>query len=94
MSRFFIPVLLLATLSGCTFSDALKPEPIKSTWSLPAPASPQVFFVTDREPDASALGFGPAAEEQKQATSPWALETPAAKPATAFHRVGTGSAPE
>ena len=45
-------------------------------------------------PDASALGFGPAAEEQKQATSPWALETPAAKPATAFHRVGTGSAPE
>ena len=59
MSRFFIPVLLLAAaLSGCTFSDALKPEPIKSTWSLPAPASPQVFFVTDREPDASALGFG------------------------------------
>ena len=51
-------LLCAAMLAGCTFSDALKPEPINSTWSLPAPASPQVFFVTDREPDASALGFG------------------------------------
>jgi hypothetical protein len=40
-------------LAGCTFSDSLKPEEIRSTWALPAPAVQDIVFTTDREPDGS-----------------------------------------
>ncbi len=50
--------LLCAALGGCTFSDSLRPEEIRSAWSLPAPAPQEIFFVTDREPDSSKLGYG------------------------------------
>jgi esterase/lipase superfamily enzyme len=45
-------------LAGCTFSDSLKPEEIRSTWALPAPAVQDIVFTTDREPDGSRLGYG------------------------------------
>jgi pimeloyl-ACP methyl ester carboxylesterase len=46
------------TLGGCTFSDSLKPEDIRSAWALPAPVAQDIFFTTDREPDGSKLGYG------------------------------------
>jgi esterase/lipase superfamily enzyme len=58
MKRAALLPCVLFVLGGCTFSDSLHPEDIRSAWSLTAPAQRDTFFVTDREPDASALGYG------------------------------------
>ncbi len=56
-------VLLCAALvlSACTLSDSLRHDDIRSVWSRPdnAAQTQTVFFATDREADASALGYGP-----------------------------------
>ena len=47
-------------VSACTFSNSLRNDDIRSLW-LPSGnpvAHPIVYFVTDREPDNSAFGYG------------------------------------
>ncbi len=55
-------ILLCAglALGGCTLSDSLRHDDIRSVWSRPdnAAVTQTVFFATDREADASLLGYG------------------------------------
>ncbi len=48
------------TLGGCTLSDSLRHDDIRSVWARPdnAVAHPTVIFATDRAADDSALGYG------------------------------------
>ncbi|HET7085759.1 MAG TPA: alpha/beta hydrolase [Rhizomicrobium sp.] len=44
-------------LAGCTFSDALRNDPVRSVWGRGAPPPPRsVFFATDRQPEGSSFG--------------------------------------
>src|SRR4051812_9039701 len=47
-------------LTACTLSDSLRHDDYRSVWARRdnADAHPAVFFVTDREPDGTPLGFG------------------------------------
>jgi esterase/lipase superfamily enzyme len=47
-------------LTGCTLSDSLRHDDIRSVWARRdnKTAHPTVYFVTDREPDNSKPGFG------------------------------------
>ena len=53
-------ILLCAGLCGCTLSDSLRHDDIRSVWTHPDDAVTQqtVVFATDRQADASTLGFG------------------------------------
>jgi len=52
-----IAVGLALLLAGCTFSDALRNDPVRSVWNRGAPPAPQtVFFATDRQAEGSAFG--------------------------------------
>jgi len=55
-------ILFCAALSlgGCTLSDSLRHDDIRSVWSQPANAVTHqtVIFATDRQADASTLGYG------------------------------------
>ncbi len=50
----------LTAPAGCTLSDSLRHDDIRSVWAQPGnAATPQtVIFATDREPDGSTLGYG------------------------------------
>ncbi|HUO89090.1 MAG TPA: alpha/beta hydrolase [Rhizomicrobium sp.] len=47
-------------LTGCTLSESLRHDDIRSVWAPAnnATAHPTVIFATDREPDGSASGYG------------------------------------
>jgi esterase/lipase superfamily enzyme len=47
-------------LTGCTLSDSLRHDDIRSVWARPdnKTAHPTMYFVTDREADGSKLGWG------------------------------------
>jgi esterase/lipase superfamily enzyme len=49
-----------AILGGCTLSDSLRHDDIRSVWARPdnAAVTETVFFATDREADNSTLGYG------------------------------------
>src|SRR5664279_6593613 len=49
-----------AILGGCTLSDSLRHDDIRSVWARPdnAAVTETVFFATDREADNSLLGYG------------------------------------
>src|SRR5258707_3600877 len=50
----------LMALGGCTLSDSLRHDDIRSVWAQPGNAvtSQTIVFATDREADGSALGYG------------------------------------
>ena len=54
-----ILVFCLPLLAGCTFSDSLRHDDIRSVWapSEMAPAQAEVFFATDREPQGATYGL-------------------------------------
>jgi esterase/lipase superfamily enzyme len=46
-------------LSGCTFSDSLRNDPVNSVWTRGGTEARAIAFITDRKPDdAAAYGFG------------------------------------
>ncbi len=49
-------VFLAASLSGCTFSDSLRHDEIRSVWTSAA-VTADVLFVTDRSPEAGSFGL-------------------------------------
>ncbi|MEJ0024415.1 MAG: alpha/beta hydrolase [Rhizomicrobium sp.] len=53
-------ILLCALLGGCTLSDSLRHDDIRSLWMHPPNTVTQqsVVFATDRQADGSALGYG------------------------------------
>jgi esterase/lipase superfamily enzyme len=53
-------VLLCVCLGGCTLSDSLRHDDVRSVWVQPGGAATEqtVIFATDREADDSALGYG------------------------------------
>jgi esterase/lipase superfamily enzyme len=48
---------LAAGLSGCTFSDSLRNDEIRSVWTSAAPVTAEVFFVTDRSREGDSFGL-------------------------------------
>ena len=58
--RLAMLICVAATLCGCTFSDSLRYNDIRSLWAPSGNpvAHPTVVFATDREADGSQFGYG------------------------------------
>ncbi len=90
--RWRLPALLLpllALLGGCTFSDSLRQDEIRSVWQPAAAAkATNVFFATDREPDRNSFNLhwgatlrcGSASLDVPPALAPQGAELPALRP--------------